>query len=602
MKKYLLILIMLIAVSAKSPAQIPVEAGGGNPGAVNRQWQNQYQDLKIERNVIQKTIEDLDREEAMKKKQQPKDQIKGNIIHNPKFRLKDINLEGNTVYSDSKLKSMAEDLLDNDIYLEDILNYTLKISRFYQQNGFLTTYASVPPQEIKDGVVTIAIHESRVGEKRVEGNFWARKWYIKHIATGGTHLSEGKVFNAKQLQGAIKNINREPYMNTSVVIEKDAEENTILEFDMMDRFPVSFDVAWDDYGRDLIGRQRATIIGGMDNLTGFGDKIYGGVILSDHSTGALTGYSVPLSEYGTRLSFDYSHLRSNPQGVLAPLGIIGDSNFYTLRLFQPIINTAETDLSLYAQMDWIDATTTIETIDTELVDYVLRIVRLGGNLMHDDETGRWIGNLGADLGISGLGASANVPNGPQSGFQKFVGTLARVQRLPHECLGILRVNGQYTPQSLFAAEQMFIGGPYSVRGFEPTVLLGDWGVAGGAEYRFPIIPQKMVDVAVQNDTSERQLWAKFVNAARQRTRLLVFYDWGYVNSHNNLYEYPRNFIHSTGFGAVVNFFDGLGLQIGVGFPLGTPVFNESSARMYFSLNSEIDRVFLRPRVHEPVKY
>ena len=603
MKKYLLILILLIVCSARSAAQLPIEAGGGNPGAVNRQWQNQYQDLKIEQNVIQKTPEDLEEQEELRKQQQPpKDHQQGNIIHNPKFKLRNLKFKGNTIYSDKKLKSMAKDILGQEIYLEDVLNYTLKISRFYQQNGYLTTYASIEPQEITSGVVTITIHESRVGEKKVNGNFWVRKWYIKKIATGGTHLSKGKVFSAKQLQGAMKNINREPYMNTSVAIERDAEENTILEFDMKDRFPGRLSISWDDYGRDLIGRQRATITGGMENLTGFGDRAYGGVILAQNSTGTLAGYSLPVSTYGTRLSFDYAHMITRPKGALAPLDIVGNSNFYILKLTQPIINTAETDLHAYASFDWIDATTDIHSIEAHLVDYVLRVVRLGVNFLHDDLTGRWIGNLGVDLGINGLGASPDVHHGPHSGFQKFVASLARVQRLPHDCLGIVRVNGQYSIQPLFAAEQMFIGGPYSVRGYQPSELVGDWGIAGGAEYRFPIISQKLTDKISGNDKSETQWKSKFINSVRERWRLLVFYDWGYVNSHADLFDYPRHFIHSTGVGATINFMNGLSLQIGVGIPLATRVLDENNARMYFSLNTEIDRLFLKPKAHKPIKY
>ena len=580
--------IALIATMQLSFAQdLPLEAGGGNPGAVNRQYQDQYKDLKIEKRYIQTVPEDLDAQERQRQQQQvPKDHIQGGIIYNPHFKLNDINFQGNTIYSDKKLKSLASDLIGQEVYLEDILNYSIKVSRFYQQNGYLTTYAYVAPQEIQNGVVTIHISESRIAQKNVTGNFWVRKFYITNIATGGTHLSKGKVFNVKQLQGAMKQMNKEAYMQTSVAIEKDKDENTIIDFDVKDRFPLRFGVYWDDFGRDNIGRQRATMILGMDNLTGLGDKIYGGTILSSHSAAALTGYQIPISSYGTKLSFDYTHQKVNPFGEAIPLNIEGNSNIYSLKITQPFINTASTDLIGYAMIDFIDSDTRITDINENISDYTLRVARFGVNYLHDDRTGRWLGNLDMDVGIGGLGATPGFEGGPQSSFQKINGMAARVERLPHNLLGVVRINGQYTPQSLFAAEQMFIGGPYSIRGYQPTEVLGDYGIAGSVELRFPIPGLDKIKKKPE-----------FFQAVKDRVRLLVFYDWGYVNSHHDLYIYPKNFLHSVGVGATISVMDGLSTQLGVGFPLGPRSLGEASARMYFTVNAEVDRMFLRPKSH-----
>lgn len=88
--------------------------------------------------------------------------------------------------------------------------------------------------------------------------------------------------------------------------------------------------------------------------------------------------------------------------------------------------------------------------------------------MFDDSKGRTIANFGVDIGTNGLGASENIYNGQQSTFYKVVASLARVQRLPKKCIGIVRINGQYSPQSLYSAEQMYLGGVYSIRGYQPV--------------------------------------------------------------------------------------------------------------------------------------
>ena len=71
-------------------------------------------------------------------------------------------------------------------------------------------------------------------------------------------------------------------------------------------------------------------------------------------------------------------------------------------------------------------------------------------------------------------------------FFKVTAGATRVQRLFGRSMGIVRVNGQYSPNKLFAAEQMQMAGPYTLRGYQPAELIGDYGVTGTVEYRFPV--------------------------------------------------------------------------------------------------------------------
>ena len=79
-------------------------------------------------------------------------------------------------------------------------------------------------------------------------------------------------------------------------------------------------------------------------------------------------------------------------------------------------------------------------------------------------------------------------------------------------------------------------------------------------------------------------------AIDERLKLAVFYDWGVIGENSDVYNYPQSFLHSVGFGTYINFTDWLTTQIGVGFPLGTKHYGESTARFYFSVNSDLDRL------------
>ena len=98
------------------------------------------------------------------------------------------------------------------------------------------------------------------------------------------------------------------------------------------------------------------------------------------------------------------------------------------------------------------------------------------------------------------------------------------------------------------------------------------GISGTLEYRTPI---PLLD----------KLWPWLDD----RMRFAVFYDWGWVGTNNNAYQDSSVFLHSIGFGTYMNLTDWVTAQIGVGFPLVRD-YDESTARFYFGINSDLDRL------------
>ena len=574
-----LVAIMLVAQGVAF-ADAPVNTNGaGIYNPMNRQQIKQYNVQKQITQPIDSKDDSID--EAFYMNVQ-KDYEKDGVIYNPQFKVNEIIFEGNTKVKTASLNTLAESVIGQDIYFEDLLRVAKKITKYYQAKGFLTSYAFIPSQNIKNGVVTICIVESKVDSIDIEGNRWARSWYLKNIIMGKNGLREGDVFNAGALQGALREINQEDYIEAQSVVSKN-DDKTQLKLDVKDRFPLKFDFAWDDYGRSYTGVQRASFLLGLDNVTGMGDKIYGGTILSSGATGVLAGYSVPISPYGTRLSFDFSNSNINLGGPYKFLNVKGKAQSYALRITHPLIENAKTSVVAYTGIDFVNASTESKLLNSTLSDYNLYVLRSGFHGMTDDKNGRWIGTLGFDVGLPG--ATKGEIRGPQGVFFKLVAGATRVQRLFGRTIGILRVNGQYSPNRLYTAEQMQIGGPYTLRGYQPAELIGDYGVTGTAEIRTPIpglrkiLPNKL----------------KFID---DKVRLAVFYDFGWVQEHSHLYDYPQNFLHSVGFGSYISLTDWISLQFGVGIPLGRKYYGENSARFYFGLNSELDNLIPKKRTEK----
>lgn len=570
---YLLALFCFLSVTGAHADVFPGQAnmGGYNPGAYNQTEMQNINNYQIDRSYIQ-SFDDVSKDEQIYDATIEENEAREGVLYNPHFILERINFEGNTKISSEELEKLGLEVLGEDIYFDELLEVCQKVTNLYRAKGYLTSYATVPPQRIVDGVATIKIIESKVGELNIEGEKWTREWYLRHIIMGKAGLREGDVFNAKNLQRAMKEINREDYVQVQTEVERQQEgdENTAITLNVRDRFPVNLNFSYDDYGRSYTGAQRVSFLVGMDNLTGLGDKIYGGTILSSGATGWMAGYSLPVSSYGTRLSFDFSDSHVRLGGPYKPLNVKGNAQSYFFKLTQPIIQTAKSDLIFYTGYDYVNANTSANIAGNplRLSNYNLNVWRSGLYGMTDDNYGRWIGNLGIDFGMGGDGHGAI----QDTSFFKVTAGATRVQRLFARSMGIVRVNGQYSPNDLYAAEQMQLGGPYTLRGYQPAELIGDYGVSGTVEYRFPV---PYLD--------------RILPKIDERLKLAVFYDWGWIGENSRIYNYPQTFLHSVGFGSYINFTEWLTAQFGIGFPLGRS-YNENTARFYFSVNSDLDRL------------
>ena len=574
MKKQLCYLIaaFLVVTAGKANAlDVSTEIMRDAGGSYNRMQLEQIDGYRLEKSYVQ-SLDHVTKDESIYDASVEEHVAREGVLYNPHFLLEKIKYEGNTVISEEELQKLGLEILGEDIFFDELLEVCSKVTNLYHSKGYLTSYATVPPQRIVDGVATIKIIESKVGELNVEGEKWTREWYLKNIIMGKAGLREGDVFNAKSLQRAMKEINREDYVQVQTEVERTAEEtqNTAITLNVRDRFPVNLGFTFDDYGRSYTGAERVSFLVGMDNLTGLGDKIYGGTILSSGATGWMAGYSLPVSPYGTRFSFDFTDSHVRLGGPYKAAGIKGNAQSYFFKLTQPLIQNAKTDLFLYTGYDFVNASTSMfNGIGRDyLSDYHLHVWRTGLYGMTDDDYGRWIGNLGIDFGLSG---SDKVGSDADTTFFKLTANATRVQRLFARSMGVVRVGGQYSPNTLFAAEQMFLGGPYTLRGYQPAEVIGDYGLSGTLEYRTPV---PFLD----------KVWPWL----DERLRLAAFYDWGWIGSNGGI-TYPSRFLQSVGFGTYMNLANWLTAQIGVGFPIMDD-YGANTARFYFSLNSDLDRL------------
>ncbi len=578
---------LALCFSMPAFAQVSPDLQRTDPGAVDSY---RFEKIREKRkNIKEKKEEDDDPaiEGLIEEKEKQKE------IKAPEFTLNKINFEGNTVIKEEKLQEVVKPYIGETITVNDLLKITKKVTNVYQQQGYLTSMAYLPPQKIEGGVAKIEILEGKIGKIDIKGNKWYKTRYLKKNILKSNDLEEDKVLNVRTLRASLQEINNQESLKGRAVIEESEDPEYVeLILDLEDRIPLDFGITWDNQGRELIGKQRALLSLSYDNITGYGDRLYSGVALADGTFGINNGYSIPIGTEGTKISFDHSYSNVNIEGTddidLKNADINGFSNYYSISVTHPFIK--KYDKKLYGQIgfDMRDARTYQKNPSSLLSKYNTRVLRTGLYGVKDDSRGRWVANSTVSTGLPIFGARIRTFDSGEShravGTNKFIKMetgLTRYQVLPFNSLGILRLAGQWANRRLLAAEQMQLGGIGTVRGYEEGFILGDWGFVSSVELRTPIpffrkiLPEKL----------------KFIH---DRVKWANFFDAGYVDELHRSKATYTNLLCGVGSGLNINILRSLDFNIYLGIPVAgqknhsnNVTYDSRDLRIHFNLTSDV---------------
>ncbi len=505
------------------------------------------------------------------------------------FKLKKINITGNTAFPTYVLRRLVDFKIGQDVTINDLIMSANDITDYYQGKGYVSTIAYLPPQKVQNGEVEIKILEGKYGNIEINPGKWERASYLNKHYLIDNNIEPGKVLNVKDVRNALTEMNTEEYMKGAVSFadNEESEEYSDVTLDVKDRFPLNLDIRYDNQGRDAIGTQRGVLYAGLHDVTGHGDTLMGTLAFSHHSIGAGGMYSLPIAKNDTRLNvgYSYSHVKvGNAYNRLYPgMNLKGDSHDVFIGVSRRLAEG--NDYRLYGDIT-LDMRNTESTL-YDMYKYAYRTRVLRGSLtdIKDDFYGRWLFNGSISGGIPIDASDYNkARNMASNNFLKLNASAARLQVLPKNNLLILQVNGQYANRSLYASEQMQVGGISSVRGYDEGFGLGDYGMTASVEYRTPIpglkalLPEKY----------------GFISDSIQ---LAGFYDFGWYGNRFSRDAYGNDshgeYLMSAGPGVIVKLTKYISANLYWGFPIGKRLpdyannTDRRNCRFHFTLTSNI---------------
>lgn len=498
------------------------------------------------------------------------------------FKLKNINITGNTAFPTYVLMRLVDFKIGQEVTINDLIISANEITDYYQSKGYISTIAYLPPQKVKDGTIEIKILEGKYGNVTINPGRWERSSYLNKKYLDDNNIKPGEVLNVKDVRKVLTEMTTEEYMQGAVSFadNEESEEFSDVTLDVKDRFPLNFDLRYDNQGREAIGTQRGVLYAGLHNVTGHGDTLMGTVALSSRSIGAGGMYSLPIGENDTRLNLGYSYSNVRLGKALKQFGIRGESHDIFLgvsrRLAQGEDYRVYGDITL--DLRNTDLSSSIPALDAVLQDYRTRVLKATITDVKDDHYGRWFitGSVAGGIPIDASDHN-KARNLSSNNFVKVNAGVARLQVLPHNQLAILQVNGQYANRHLWASEAMQVGGISTVRGYDEGFGIGDYGVTASFEYRTPI-------------PGFKALLPKKLEFISDSIQLAGFYDFGWFG--NRFSQQNGEYLMSAGPGIVVKLTKYISANLYWGIPIGKRMRDYAnqevdSYRFHFTITSNI---------------
>ena len=452
------------------------------------------------------------------------------------------------------------------VNIEDI---AAKLTNYYRERGFFLTKVYVPQQEVRRGVVVLAVLEGKLGKVTVAGN---ERYESNFLASAFDDLLYQPV-TEKEVEQKLYLLNDYPGLDVYGYFKAGEQVgDTWLNLQVRDESRWSAVLRYDNHGSALTGDQRLYGEGQFHNPLNLADDIALGVLKTfspDEATYGVFRYRLPV--YSEEYHFGFNFSRNQFATVVGALEFTGDTNITELTFDYTHVRRKE--------KNWISSFSFAEK-DSDLIDDsgaldlsdLVRTYEFGMRYDSLDSQSKILNQVTVSVTGGKIVDSEALDRGQDEKFNKLnadysILTFLKVPWFDATSRLIFKSSLQYSGETLPPVEQYSIAGPNRVRAFEVTQYSADSGIYLGADWIF-----NMPDFADFN-ISENVKFSTIVQP-------FVFLDYGYG---------VLNEITTGG--------DQTGELSGYGFGLQLNYKNEISGNLQFAF--PIDYKFTQEAIKEP---
>ncbi len=395
-------------------------------------------------------------------------------------QVSEFRISGAVSFPGDVLAAIVKPWLGRRLDFKGLNEATAALTRHYQANGHLLSYAYLPAQKVADGVIEIAVLEGRLENVQVvtAQDVRLRDSVIQQSTdtlTGPGPLLQADVERRLLLLNDIPGVTARAAFTPGATTGGAEMVVTVAEDE-----PLDFRADFSNHGSKSTGVYRLGVTLQFKDLFGLGDHTTARGIVSDRGSlvsGSL-GTTVPVGGDGWKFGGSLSRLRYQLAGDFRRLGATGQADTLGLDASYPLRRTPDNNIYLRAGIDQKRLQDDLEILG-ESHPKRNNTAELGASYdLRDSFGGAATGSATATLG------KLRVDGGPEREWRKLVVQWARQQRLPAALSLYTRLSAQATGSTLDSSEKLGLGGANAVRAYGAGELSVDQGSLVSLELRY----------------------------------------------------------------------------------------------------------------------
>ncbi|TXT38465.1 MAG: polypeptide-transport-associated domain-containing protein [Comamonadaceae bacterium] len=407
-----------------------------------------------------------------------------------KIVVKSLQVTGSQAFPEADLIAITGFKPGTALTLGELRSMALKITKYYQENGYPVAQAYLPAQDISDGAVTITVTEGRYGKILVRNQTNIAGAVITDLMEG---LSVGDTVRSAPLQSHLLLLSDLPGIQlNSTLVPGTAYGTTDLLVDVLPGRRVTGSIDADNAGNFYTGANNIGATISLNEPAGQGDVATLRVLTSGEGLNYFRA-SYQLQVGKARVGAAYSSLEYSLGKDFESLLANGTAKITSFYGNYPLIRSP--NRNLYAGLAY-DNKRFQDRMDSvgSVVDKTARVLIASVSGDHRDSWGGGADNsysltlTSGTINILTAGSRAFDAAAAQSNgrFNKLGFSANRLQRVGPSLALYAGIRGQFASKNLDISEKMELGGMGGVRAYPEGEAFGDQGYLITLEARYPL--------------------------------------------------------------------------------------------------------------------
>ena len=412
------------------------------------------------------------------------------VAESMKIKVNRLMVTGTQEYSEAELIALTGFKAGSDLTLEELRGMAAKIADHFHRHGYFVAQAYLPAQDIKEGIVTIAVIDGRYGKVTLNNQTNLSSDLADNLLGG---LNNGDIIAAAPLESRLLLLSDVPGVKVKSTLVPGASvgaSDLIVELTPGERISGSIDA--DNAGNRYTGQYRAGATVNLNDPSGHGDVASLRVLTAGSGLNyARASYQIQIGK--AKAGVAYSYLRYELGREFESLQANGTAKIASIYASYPLIRSRNDNL--YTQFAYDDKTFQDKVDSTSSVTdkkaHVLMASlygdhrdELGGGGMSSYSLTLSDGNINIQTpSASAIDALTARSNGH---YNKLGFSAMRLQHVTDTVSLYGAVFGQAASKNLDVSEKMELGGMYAVRAYPEGEGYADQGYVATLEARMDL--------------------------------------------------------------------------------------------------------------------